>query len=517
MEEISRDITCRVRTLSYGLGLREIFYRSWFNRLWVVQEVALGRKVVAMCGLKSIPWCQISRLAANIKRTGVVTIVRRVREWNITKWDGIASMGTFDRYRAAREEDRSCNVTTLCMDSRWRKASKPADKVYGMLGLMDDDTRERIAVDYSTDAWKVYRNVSLLMLNKSSGLLMLRITACSKRIPGAPSWCVNLDSEERPSMFSRSVYQAGGPVEPRNNLNADVHHRAISLDESQLTLRGHKVDEVSDVVPNTWPSSLQDEQYGPKSGDALQLQWLGESRAFAQAAFPGSDVLQRPDILEPLGRTLIANLLDDPVEYAPAAENLDQAGYHAMAKLTFSKNRKDFYGAFPEEQILQAHRYNKALHMACNGRKFFCTKERRFGLGPGDVNAGDQIFMFKGAEILFLLRQRPDGKTFSLIGEAYVHYLMDGEGFRCTEAADDDPVDIEVVWVRLRTSELMTEECARDQLCLRPKNQCVVDLIVADLHRMKNTNAKSQRWPLYMYGHKDGTGKLDTLLTYTIP
>jgi hypothetical protein len=60
--------------------------------------------------------------------------------------------------------------------------------------------------------------------------------------------------------------------------------------------------------------------------------------------------------------------------------------------------------------------------------------------GPRNLKAGDLICVFKGAEVPFALRERDDGvgrleRTFwrkekrkcELIGECYVHGIMDGE------------------------------------------------------------------------------------------
>lgn len=94
--------------------------------------------------------------------------------------------------------------------------------------------------------------------------------------------------------------------------------------------------------------------------------------------------------------------------YAPRTEELGQAELDAMASL---KDFRKFFVEYEEHRRLQAHRYVKAMHMAYKGRKFFCTKGGRLGLGPDDASVGDSIFVFKGAEVLFWFRRQRNSET----------------------------------------------------------------------------------------------------------
>ena len=77
------------------------------------------------------------------------------------------------------------------------------------------------------------------------------------------------------------------------------------------------------------------------------------------------------------------------------------------------------------------------------GRRLFVTSRRFLGLGPRGMKEGDGVWVLPGTGALFILRQRDDSdsndKRYMLIGEAYVHGLMDGE------AVDGKEVDLEEV------------------------------------------------------------------------
>jgi len=43
------------------LGILEsVIDRSWFNRMWTIQEVALGRSKIVMCGPQIIDWDELT-------------------------------------------------------------------------------------------------------------------------------------------------------------------------------------------------------------------------------------------------------------------------------------------------------------------------------------------------------------------------------------------------------------------------------------------------------------------------
>ena len=70
-----------------------------------------------------------------------------------------------------------------------------------------------------------------------------------------------------------------------------------------------------------------------------------------------------------------------------------------------------------------------AFEAAVRGRKFSTTGKRYMGLFPRGTRAGDEIFVLSvGIFVPFTVR-RVEGESglFQLIGECYVHGIMDGE------------------------------------------------------------------------------------------
>ena len=66
-----------------------------------------------------------------------------------------------------------------------------------------------------------------------------------------------------------------------------------------------------------------------------------------------------------------------------------------------------------------------AMTLACKGRRFFTTTKGFMGLAPDIAQVGDKVCLISGCCTPFIIRA--DGPNFCLVGESYVHGVMDGE------------------------------------------------------------------------------------------
>ena len=71
---------------------------------------------------------------------------------------------------------------------------------------------------------------------------------------------------------------------------------------------------------------------------------------------------------------------------------------------------------------------------ACYGRLLAITEEKLMGLVPISAEVGDEIYLLAGGQVFYVLR--PQGDGFRLIGESYIHGLMDGEALDRLETGE---------------------------------------------------------------------------------
>jgi hypothetical protein len=70
-------------------------------------------------------------------------------------------------------------------------------------------------------------------------------------------------------------------------------------------------------------------------------------------------------------------------------------------------------------------RYWEELEAQSRGKRLFITSRGYLGLGPSHMQVGDELVIIYGVIVPFLLRKGDIHRT--LVGEAFVHGIMDGE------------------------------------------------------------------------------------------
>ena len=65
----------------------------------------------------------------------------------------------------------------------------------------------------------------------------------------------------------------------------------------------------------------------------------------------------------------------------------------------------------------------------CSNRRLFASKRGYLGLGPAVILVGDIIAVILGLDTSLVLR-RAGSDSYRIVGEAYVHGIMDGEALR---------------------------------------------------------------------------------------
>jgi hypothetical protein len=98
-------------------------------------------------------------------------------------------------------------------------------------------------------------------------------------------------------------------------------------------------------------------------------------------------------------------------------------------------NAKPYFERF-QEHMVGSFSFSNALGSCCNGRCFGVTEKGYMVVAPPGTKEGDMLCLIMGAQVPFLLRPLSDSeeeasngkRCYALVGECYVHGMMDGEG-----------------------------------------------------------------------------------------
>ncbi|KAK9420110.1 putative Heterokaryon incompatibility domain-containing protein [Seiridium unicorne] len=143
--------------------------RPWFFRTWVIQEVALSRKAVVMCGNDSAPWTDLGHQNRDI--SGGACGLSHV--WGNPSKDAyhpLSGMDPDSHVYYLRVMRSGGDPLSIMRYTRMCQTSDVKDKIFGILGLFKP---EFIDVDYDLPVEEIFRRFTEAVI-RSTGNLGIR-------------------------------------------------------------------------------------------------------------------------------------------------------------------------------------------------------------------------------------------------------------------------------------------------------------------------------------------------------
>ncbi|KAI8228459.1 Heterokaryon incompatibility protein 6, OR allele [Colletotrichum sp. SAR 10_86] len=130
-------------------GVSDILHRSYWVRIWIIQEVALAREAVAMVGGRSV-----SLDAFDAAFT--------------TMWEALEVRGILRQGRREPLLRRVLWETGAAPDRPHYAASDPRDLLIGLLGVLNEDEKHGLGSDYTQSLGEVFTRATRAMLENSA-------------------------------------------------------------------------------------------------------------------------------------------------------------------------------------------------------------------------------------------------------------------------------------------------------------------------------------------------------------
>ena len=159
------------------------FHRSWFGRIWVIQEVTRDSRVIALCGDETVAF-EVLVLAVNILSAAQVQgfVQYPFHDSSLPRIDLMRSKMNLEGYSFPR----------LFFYTRCFSATDSRDMIYALLGCSGDKHIQNIVPDYGLAVSKVHLAFASNLFNQLYGLDALsyvRHTLNDGGVPaGSPSW-----------------------------------------------------------------------------------------------------------------------------------------------------------------------------------------------------------------------------------------------------------------------------------------------------------------------------------------
>jgi hypothetical protein len=421
-------------------GLGHLLKRDWWKRMWVIQEMMLSPNPIVKCGAEEV----------NFERF----VVFRNLYWDAENADR-------ERFRPLRSLWRECPFTYMfeyhrrrwlgghlglwLMDVALFQSLHLRDKVYGLLGLISEETRNQITVEYDP-ATKSDRTVLLeatRLCFVEGGLLHLHQGQVEKDTSlGLPSWCPDWNSKALFQSFigfGFSPYPVKSFFRPPTEkwlFGRDREEKpefVFSQDKEILFLHGFVVDTVDFVdgvgteetpaVPvytgdDPEVSALRRAERLDGTKKAC-LRWMEHVRNSKSKAYATSN----GGYEEAFSRSVAANRTFDREELGDNVKSVFDTWVDREKTSDGDSNLKP-------ESAKRVQDYSNSVVSRCAKRTFITTTTGYFGLAPQKTNIGDLVcIVYSGAAAYIFRQPEPDvaDTPGSFVGEAYVHGIMQGE------------------------------------------------------------------------------------------
>ncbi|KAI8713002.1 hypothetical protein NCS52_01243300 [Fusarium sp. LHS14.1] len=423
--------------------------QPWFHRVWIVQEVVMAQEAKVMISDWEMQWEPFAQAIDMLAQAGLsFSYSLKVRSKKEDLWKGLPLLETLYLGHIRRLPGRTNFLLPLLNDSRQRKATKPADHVFGVLGMACEvvnpdpkrsDLSRLVTIDYNKPTAEVFLDATWFIILSHLTLYPLHMVELSddRPIQDCPSW-VPIWTEPLKAMdLPRDLFNAS--LSRNMDIDCDEENTlqvsGYAFERVQVLNKGIKTAAQTTANMNSNPAA----HYPPRSEDIefVTSAWnLAES---FQNTTPGeTELLQRPyqspeTVLEAFIYTLCGNWLDGDDRADASSEVINSAKawlekfVDRFSQSTSLLNRA--WRAFQEATVLNDPLWFHACMLrGCISRRFFMTSSGFMGIGPESMKEGDVVVVIFGLYLPFLLRKSEAGvNKFVVVGLCYVHGIMEGE------------------------------------------------------------------------------------------
>ena len=412
------------------LSLAELYRRSWFTRVWVVQELAVAKPATVFCGGCRVLWACFTPAALCLESAA------RVHPWDGRFRFDLDRLRYMDTCHARFKDGVPTRLLDVLSTTRSHFSMDPRDKVFAVLGLASDANALFPNPDYSESTSEVYSTLTINMIVEGGSLEVLshKEDPWFTGIKGLSSWVVDWSVHPRShSLQSTAFYQS---YQASGDSRARV--RRSTTDPSTLYVTGLQIDKIKESgmpclryeprlnMVGTKLRQLKLNAYNYSTSMYLeQARWEQWERiALKLKSYPTGE-----DLFEAYIRTLAGAL-----EMREPTHDL-RFIYQAYLKFWDCLRDKDpIYcnGDASKEICTHWIWFRDAIEDVAGGRLLFTSDNGYIGLAPPSSRPGDLVCLLLGGRTPFILR--PDGKKhYRLIGDCYLH----GQMQRNMEGTDD--------------------------------------------------------------------------------
>jgi len=473
--------------------------RTWFSRIWVIQETSVAQNITVLCGSHVLLWSDITATAKLLRETQLSELLMGKVVDAIGACVGPTrpvpnTLTNPFIFENVRERAGSLNLEKLLVYSRYFNATDNRDRVFAILGLWDQDLQHKKVPDhiypnYQHSVEQVYTSAAWATVRETGDLNLLSLVEDSsiRELSSLPSWVPDYTvTPEAHQLVDNLRAEAG-----KERWNAGMglpFMTPIQTNPVLLPVAGIRVDTVTsfaateaEVIYEFQLKTLLQllarflDKPHPSYSSPIEAFW----RTLIKDTFRSQPAAVEARATFPFFITMRVWELE--TELSNQRDNIDYfdstSGPLDRLKLRFSElsdiytrtktlicsltARPDINGVIPTWDTIQKtiekwQYYNdngidtpekrhldrdfdaiaESFRIAYSGRRLFLTNSNYIGIAAQSLQKGDAVWVLAGAAVPIVLRRLPNA-NWKLVGEAYVHGLMNGEAVRGDEKINE--------------------------------------------------------------------------------
>ena len=427
-------------------NLIRLFNLPWWKRTWTVQEFVLADKLVFQCSTNLISkevmymarenfWSHKDRCCSENE------IDTPDPDLGMSLAKAFEQPAKLDFVNKRRDSGASYSILLAIASFSIRDVSDPRDKVYGMLGLGTGPYSTLVKPDYTLSPEQVCEALAFRS-SERTGKLEFLSHLFEHQNPKLPSFLPNWTG----SYAWNPIYAMRLDHVNFFSASQNLPAKFTVVSSGMLITRGV----IFDTIVATSTTSILQESLNSDALERLE-------------ALAGLDSLRRELYCHTSDSLLVAfwHTLCGGMEMVLQDSNRFQRRLKGSTDLTKYFKWKALCVAPPQlKGELWDNEINAILldiEAATQGRRFFTTKKGYFGLGPESCGKGDVVAVLQGGNVPYILRaeislrrllhvsrllmqaRTVDVVTtavnlcaqglYTILGDSYVHGIMDGEAF----------------------------------------------------------------------------------------
>ena len=408
-------------------ALAQVLARPWWTRAWIFQEVLLAKSAEVWCGNDHCSWNTFAAVAKVVEQFRSKFVLGSDQDAVSKVMTRTHHLYNLVLYQKQRRLNCPPSFSEALQVRRQAGAKDPRDKVYSLLaacreeeavprGMRSGKARPygsmpptpsgrhlRISYHDGHTVADVYQGAALHIISKSKHLDILSACQNPNRANNIPSWAPDwsIPRETNPIVSPDDwgrIYRASGET-PAFQYRSDPG-------SDELVVQAMYVDTIAQVGSPRPPTVLWHQ---------VQPEWWQFALACGKTG-PDGNVLK------------VGDFSSDPQSVYLDGETVEDAFLRTCVMDRIPEFRHEPHTLIDRSGMSEELKVREIMARlnAIESRRFAVTRCAFMGLFPTETQKGDMVYGLLGADVPFVVRH-VDGVGNVLVGECYVHGIMNGE------------------------------------------------------------------------------------------